>query len=140
MSAQALRVLWVIVLVFHGVGHALGVLPAFGLTLSRTHAAGSWILADSSGVAGGRQVGYVLWVVTLVGSIAAGLALLGWLIPQSWWQGLAIVSAALSMMMVVFYWWGLPFMFPHKLGAIAVNVGVFVCLLWLRWPPQLLSD
>jgi hypothetical protein len=140
MSDQLVRVIVAVVLLVHGAGHVLGVLPAFGITLGRTQAAGSWLFTDGTGVAGGREMGFVLWAVTLVGFVAAGLALLGWLLPQSWWQGLAIASAVLSTLVVAAFWWGLPFLFPHKLGAMAVNAAVFVCLLWLRWPPQLLAD
>ena len=44
------------------------------------------------------------------------------------------------MLALVFFWWGLPFLLLHEIGAIAVNLAVFVCILWLRWPAQLLGD
>lgn len=140
MSAVTLRVVAASLLIFHGVGHALGVLPAFGVTLGRTHAAGSWLISGPTGTAGVRELGFVLWVVTLLGFVAAGLGLLGWLVPQAWWQGLAITSAILSLLTLALFWSGLPLLFPHKIGAIAVNLAVLVCLLWLRWPSALLGD
>jgi hypothetical protein len=138
MSAQALRLVLAFILVFHGVGHALGILPAFGITLGKNHAAGSWLFGEATGTGGLREVGFALWSVTLLGFLAAGLSLLGWLVPQSWWQTLAIGSAMLSILTLAVFWWGLPLLFPHKVGATAVNVAVLVCLLWLRWPSVLL--
>lgn len=140
MSTLTLRSVVAIILILHGVGHALGLLPAFGLTLGRTHAAGSWLFTGPTGTPGLRELGFALWSVTLLGFLAAGLGLLGWLVPQAWWQGLATGSAILSLLAVVFFWSGLPLLFPHKIGAIAVNVAVLVCLLWLRWPAALLGE
>jgi hypothetical protein len=140
MSAQTLRVIVAVVLIFHGVGHALGVLPAFGVTLGRTHAAGSWLAMGANGAGRGQAIGFALWAIALVGFVSAGFAVLGWLVPQTWWSLLALVSAFVSMVALVFFWWGLPFLFPHKIGAIAVNLAVFICLLWLRWPSALLGD
>ena len=140
MSTQMLRVIVAVVLLFHGVGHALGVLPAFGLTLGRTHAAGSWLAAGANGIGRGQAIGFALWALALVGFVSAGFAVVGWLVPQSWWSVLALVSAVVSMLALVFFWWGLPLLFPHKVGAIAANLAVFVCVLWLRLPSQLLED
>ena len=140
MSAQALRVVIAVVLLFHGVGHALGVLPAFGLTLGRTHAAGSWLWADSSESQGAASG------VRAMGRDASRFCRSRF--GTSWLVGSAIlVARTCSRVGSSIYADGerlsggaFRSLFPHKLGAIAVNVAVFVCLLWLRWPPQLLAD
>jgi hypothetical protein len=34
------------------------------------------------------------------------------------------------------FWNSFASLFPNKIGAIAVNIAVLVCLLWLNWPTE----
>lgn len=139
MSVATMRILIVAVLLAHGIGHVLGILPAFGRRLSQTHSAESWLLTGALGdtLAGG--LGLVLWSAGLVWFVAAAMGLAGWLLPDQWWERFAVTGALVSLLTVVLYWNGLPFLFPNKLGAIAVDIAVLASLLWLRWPAGVLS-
>jgi len=45
MSPQALRTLVALLLLAHGLGHALTALPLFGVRLRASHSAESWLLS-----------------------------------------------------------------------------------------------
>ena len=132
MSATAMRNLFAIVLIVHGVGHGLGVLSVFGMKLSRTHTASSWLLSPVLGDAATRGVAFVLWLLAALGFIAAGLAHFGWFFPQSAWQALALAATVVSCVALILFWYGLPLLFPHRIGAVAVNAAVIVYLVLLR--------
>ena len=69
-------------------------------------------------------------------AIGAALGLIGWLVPHQWWRTLAIVSAAISLVTVVIYWNALMLFFPHKVGALGVDIATLVCLLGTNWPTE----
>ena len=65
---------------------------------------------------------------------------MGWLVPQDVWRTLALAGAAISLVAVVLYWNALIMFFPHKVGAIGVDLAVLICILWLQWPaPEILG-
>ena len=72
----------------------------------------------------------------MIGMSGAALALLGWLVPNDWWRALAIVSAIISLVAIALYWNAFIYLFPHKVGAIGVNVAILVCLLLADWPSK----
>ena len=49
MSISTIRTLIAIVLIAHGLGHALGILAAMGITLSKNHSLYSWLLTKFTG-------------------------------------------------------------------------------------------
>ena len=69
-------------------------------------------------------------------SIAAGLAVNGWLISQAAWGTLAIAAAVISLVALALFWNAFPTLIPTKVGAIALDVITLVCLLWANWPTQ----
>jgi len=140
MSTSTLRIVIAIVLIAHGLGHALGLLPLAGIRLSRTHAGASWLLGDALGVDVPRALAGFLWTSALATFVGAGLALLGWLGPRTDWETLALVAAALSLVTILLFWQGLPFLFPNKIGALAMDLAVLASLVWFRWPPELLTS
>ncbi len=82
----------------------------------------SWLPARF-GVLGG-----LLWLAGGLLLIAAGLGLFGIVIPATWWRGLAIGGAAISLVALLLY------AHPYYLLGIALNVGILVALLWAKWP------
>lgn len=133
MSDSTIRLIAAIALIFHGVGHYMGIMAGLGIKLTAGMSAESPLLTGILGTRGIRIICLILFTLALIGFIASGFSLLGWMVPQSWWLKLAVVSAVISMLGLVFYWNALAFFF-NKFGAVIINSAVFICLLFLRWP------
>jgi hypothetical protein len=144
MSGTVLRAIIAFIFAFHGVGHAMGIIPALGLASSRGTNQGwlknwsshSWLLTNLLGDTVSRVLCAALYGAALIGFVLAALALLGWLIPHNSWRTLATVSAVVSLAALLLFWNALIFLFPHKVGALAVNIATLVCLLVLNWPTE----
>jgi hypothetical protein len=139
-----LRAIIAFVFAFHGVGHAMGIIPALQLINPdgssegwlRNWSSRSWLLTGLLGDSVSRVLCIVLYGASLIGFFGAALALLGWGIPHDWWRTLATMSAGISLLALVLYWNALIFLFPHKVGALAVNVVTLVGLLVVDWPTE----
>jgi hypothetical protein len=144
MSGTVLRAIVACVFAFHGVGHAMGIIPALGIMNIQGSNQGwlknwssrSWLLTRPLGDTASRILCAVLYLAALIGFLGAALALLGWGIPHDWWRTLAIISAVVSLAALLLYWNALIFLFPHKVGALAINVVTLACLLLLNWPAE----
>lgn len=144
MSGTVLRAIIAFVFAFHGVGHAMGMLPALGIVHAegsskdwlRNWSSHSWLLTDLLGTAVARVLCTILYGAALIGFMLAALALLGWGVPHDWWRTLAVVSSVISLVALLLFWKALIFLFPHKVGALAINIATLVCLLMLSWPSE----
>jgi len=142
MSNTTLRIIIGAALSLHGLGHVMGAIPALRLftvtesspAMLKRWSSRSWLLTDPLGDSTARLICLVLFVAVLVCSIGAGLGLLGWLIPHGWWRTLAVVSAVLSLVAIALYWNAFIALFPHKVGAIGMDLAVLICLLGANWP------
>ena len=136
MPDSTLKFIAAIVLIFHGIGHYMGILASLGIKMTSRMSAHSPLLSGLLGDRGTRGVCLVLFSLAFLGFIAAGFALLGWLVPQALWFKLAVLSAVFSVLGLVFYWNALAFLF-NKLGSVLINALVLIGLLLLRWPQGL---
>jgi hypothetical protein len=75
------------------------------------------------------RVGGLLWLVGGIALVAAGLGVLGFMVPPDWWRGLAVAGGAISLFMLALYF------HPLSILGFASSVAILVALLWLRWPP-----
>jgi hypothetical protein len=75
------------------------------------------------------RIGGLLWLVGGIALVAAGLGVLGFIVPPDWWRDLAIGGAAISLFMLAVYF------HPITIIGTASSLTVLVALLWLRWPP-----
>ena len=73
-------------------------------------------------------IGGLLWLAGGIALAAAGLGVLGFIIPTDWWRGLAIAGAAISLFMLVVY------LYPIAILGTGLSVVILVALLWARWP------
>jgi hypothetical protein len=75
------------------------------------------------------RIGGLLWLVGGIALIAAGLGVLGFIVPTDWWRELAIGGAAISLFMLAVY------LHPITIIGTASSLAVLVALLWAKWPP-----
>ena len=144
MSGSTLRFTIAGVLFFHGIGHLMGVIPALGLIRTgesspaafRNWSSRSWLLTNLLGDTAASIVCGLLFAAGFVCTVGAGLSLIGWLLPHQGWRTLALAAAVVSLVAVALYWNALMLLFPHKVGALSVDITILVCLLWLNWPSE----
>jgi len=111
------------VIIAHGLGHAGG--PWFFQ--------GSW-LTDALASGALRWVCIILWILAGLGFVAAGLGVLGVLVPAELWRLLAIASAALSLIVAALFLGG--GMNQPLFNALAMDAIILAALLVFRWPPE----
>jgi hypothetical protein len=75
------------------------------------------------------RIGGLLWLAGGILLVAAGLGILGFVIPADLWRGLAIAGAAISLFMLAVYF------HPVTIIGTASSLAVLVALLWAKWPP-----
>ena len=75
------------------------------------------------------RVGGLLWLVGGIALVAAGLGILGFIVPPEYWRSLAVGGAAISLFMLTVYF------HPITIIGTASSLTVLVALLWAQWPP-----
>ena len=131
------QVLIGIVLIAHGIGHGMGMLGVFGIArVNPAWQGDSWILTRLVGRRPAEAVGVILWATALIGFVALGAILFGWL-PGTWWVPLAVVSSIASLAGLVLF----PIAFPifSSIGAYAVDAAVLIATLSFGWAPDQLT-
>lgn len=129
MSTSTIRIITGFVLIIHGIGHAMAFFPALNLFSTDKWHHRSWLLSGLLGDTISRALVILLFGAALIGFIAAGLGLFGWLVPHSVWKTLAIASAVISLVALGLFWNAFASLFPNKIGAIAVDIATIWALL-----------
>ena len=129
MSTSTIRIITGLVLIIHGIGHAMAFLPALNIFSNEKWHYRSWLLSGFLGDTISRVLVIILFGAALIGFIASSLGLFGWLVPHSAWQTLAIISAVISLVALGLFWNSFVSLFPNKIGAIAVNIATLWALL-----------
>jgi hypothetical protein len=127
-----MRAALAIVLIAHGLGHLMAIIPLMARTHEKWHA-GSWLLDHLVGRAASVVVGSLVAVAITLGFVLSGLAVGRWGVPEDWWRGLAAVSGVASLIWLIAFWHSLATLF-NKVGAIAVNLMAVVGVLIAGWP------
>ena len=129
MSTSIIRIITCLVLIIHGIGHAMAFFPALNIFSTDKWHYRSWLLPGFLGDTVSRVLVMILFGAAFLGFITAGLGLFSWLVPHSAWQTLAIISAVVSLVALGLFWNSFASLFPNKIGAIAVNVATLWALL-----------
>jgi hypothetical protein len=116
------------VLAAHGIGHALGWMPALGVASFQGVSSRSWALTGVLGDGGARMAGGILFIVPMVGFVAAAIGLLT---GQPWWRQAAVASASVSLLATALY--PQAFTTGATVGSVAVNVVVLYGILVAGW-------
>jgi len=74
------------------------------------------------------RIGGLLWLAGGIALVAAGLGVLGFIIPTDWWRSLAIAGGAISLFMLVIY------LHPIMIIGTASSLAVLLALVWFQWP------
>ena len=75
------------------------------------------------------RVGGLFWLAGGIALVAAGLGVLGFIVPTDWWRELAVGGAAISLLMLTVYF------HPITIIGTASSLAVLIALLWAKWPP-----
>jgi hypothetical protein len=115
---------WIVgvVLLVHGVGHVLGVIPLFREELVSGWNLRSWLPTGLVGQSSARFIAAALFTAATIVFVLSGLAVLGWGVPEDWWMTLAVVGAVGSTLSLALFWNAFPALVPNKVGALAVNI------------------
>jgi hypothetical protein len=128
MDAGLIRLVAALVLGAHGIGHMLGWLPAWGVARIDGVSSRSWLVSALAGEHVGRLVAGVVFLVPTVGFVIAAAGLLT---GQPWWRGVAVASAAVSLLATALF----PNAFPtgSTLGSVTINLVVLYGILVAGW-------
>ena len=74
------------------------------------------------------RAGGILWLAAGIALIAAGLGVLGLVVPSAWWRCLALAGAVISLGMLILY------LHPFYGLGIGASAVLLVALLWNQWP------
>ena len=122
-----------LVLIAHGIGHTLGILQVFKVaTVNPAWHGDSWLLTPVAGTTLAQALGVVLWTASVVGFVALGAVVVGWL-PATWWPPVAVASSVVSLAALLLF----PTAFPtfSTAAAFVVDVAVLVAVAALHWSP-----
>jgi hypothetical protein len=120
-----LRYLITIALFAHGIGHLLFLTNSWGIWKGGDEVR-SWLFSGMLG-AGQTVEGIfgLLWLIPLMGFVAASWR---YLTHQGRWPQLALVSAAISLAMIVLWWGGL--VVGSAFFALVFDLAVIAVVLW----------
>ena len=139
MATQTIRILAFVTLLVHGIGHIQGVVAGTGIRPGNTLSTHSWLFSNLLGEKPTQTIALLIFLMTSIMGIATALSFQGWILPESLWTTLALITAFLSLFALIFFW-NCFAMFFNKLGAIAVNVIIFYSILLEKhWPDALFN-
>jgi hypothetical protein len=120
------RVVSIVLLAVHGVGHLFFLVPTLGVA-QWGFAGRSWLLTGHVPDTVVKVAGGVLWLLVIAGFVAAAIGLWG---QQEWWRGVAVGSAAVSLLgLALFAQATQPF-----LSAGLMDIAILVALVLFHWP------
>ena len=120
--------------ILHGLVHAiLAMSPSPGASepVFATFFSSSWLLSRL-GVSkrSSSVLAIILAALAAIGFVAAGLALLEILVPFDWWPILTLVSAVISLLLLVIYW------SRYMIVGIVIDLAVLAALVLFSWSPE----
>jgi hypothetical protein len=117
-----------LVVLAHGLGHVLFLLPLLGI-VDWGQSTRSWLLTNLGGTTLTQIVGGLIWVAVIAGF---ALTVAGMFTQQDWWRILALVSSVISLVGIVLFWNDKAS--SSTFFAAAFNIVVMLALLVAKWP------
>lgn len=127
------------VLFLHGVAHGGAIAAMFWVEARPEMDSGGWQTAKSWIVPSLSQgttkiVAILFWGASMLGFVAASLSFVDFVIPETVWRDVAVISAAISTTGILIFLGRWPAF--NTLAALAVNLAVFITQFWMHWPPR----
>ena len=139
MTTKTVKLLVLIALLVHGIGHIQGVIAGTGVRFNDNTSNISWLL-KGLGENSNRTICILLYLGAALTGILAGLGSKGILVPESTWQMFALIAAFISTACLVLFPSALA-MFFNKAGAIAVNLIIYYSIIFNgHWPSAMFED
>jgi len=139
MTTETVELIVFVTLLVHGIGHFQGVIASLGVKINSSGSRGSWLLKALSEKSN-QIISMILFSVTGILGILAGLSFMGILLPDSNWQILALFTAITSTICLILFPNGFAIFF-NKVGAICVNLIIFYSILFNgNWPSVIFND
>lgn len=114
------------VIVLHGVGHVFFLVPTLGLA-QWGMTGRSWLLSGHIPDLVVKLFGGILWSVAIISFVAAGAGVWN---QQEWWRGLAVASAAVSLVGLLLFAEPIQPIY----SAAVMDIILVVALLLFHWP------
>jgi hypothetical protein len=122
-----IRIFIGIVILFHGAGHVLFLVPALG-GVSWGQSTRSWLLTSLLGDGAAHALGAVIWLAVIAGYLAG---LVGYFARWDWWPPLLVGASMLSALGLLVYWSGT----SPVISALLFDLVVVIALQVFKWPP-----
>ncbi len=126
---------WIIaiLLLAHGLGHWLGVMPVVGMAKEETWSDDSPMLWGMMSPRTARGFAVVLWLLAMAGFVVSSLGVLGFILSPDSVRYFCVASAIVSLAALTLFWNAFPSI-VNKVGAITVDLGVLAVVLAQPWP------
>lgn len=128
---------WIIaiLLLAHGLGHWLGVMPVLGMAKDENWSDDSPLLWGMLSPRATRAFAVALWLLAMAGFVLSSLGVMGLIVPAHVVPYLCAASAFVSLGALTLFWNAFPSI-VNKVGAAMVDVGVLAAVLaspWALW-------
>ncbi len=126
---------WIIagLLVAHGLGHCLGVIPVLGMARKEDWSDDSPLFWGLMSARATHAVAVILWLLAMVGFVVSGLGVAGFILTPNSVRNLCVASSFVSLLALTLFWNAFPSFF-NKVGAATFDVGVLAAVLAVPWP------
>lgn len=91
----------------------------------------SWLLTDALGAPTVQILGTLLWVISVIGFVVAGLALLT---QRNEWRLMDIIASLVSLIAYILFWYDLGPVPEYWILGPVISIVTLVALVILRWP------
>ena len=132
-----MKIIIALFLIAHGLVHAgLAAAPNPNDTEAKpgaffTSPERSWLLPQLGlNAAAVQWIGIILVAVATLGFVLAGLGVFGVPGLAEIWRTMAVISAAVSLLLLVLFW------HPWIIVGALIDIGILIALLWVDWPSE----
>ena len=128
MSGSTWRTILALIVMAHGIGHVLYLIPSLGIA-QLGQSTESWLLTPVLGDRLTRLIGSVIWLAVVAGFAAAGVGLFG---QHAWWRTLVVAAAGISLLGLALFVSKTDV--QSQLCAGVMDAAILVSLLLIQWP------